>query len=188
MGKHKLVCVGELGVKNCFTYGSQEWVVLENTDSGVLSISLNVHKDPINGTHGLPFNCKNINDFTISTALALLKGLFYTGLIDNGAMADDFLPIGLDLSAADDSGGYGNINVKLGLLTLEMFRRFANIIPPTGCNWWLCTPLSTAEAESEQFVCIVGACNQVGFEFANSFDPRIRHICYLKRQTQVEVK
>lgn len=188
MGKHKLVCVGELGVKNCFTYGGQEWVVLESTDSGVLSISLYTYRDPTDSRHGLPFNCRNLNDFKASTALALLKALFYTGLVDNGAMADDFLPIGLDLSAADDSGGYGNISVKLGLLTLEMFRRFANIIPHSGYNWWLCTPLSTVEAESEQFVCIVGAYNQVGFEFANSFNPGIRHICYLRRQTQVEVR
>ena len=84
------------------------------------------------------------NDFRDSSVRAYLEGRYTEGLVSAGAKLDeDILPMELDLKCTLGQHEYGVARVHAGLLTLEQYGKYYDIIPKIDTPYWLVTPWKT---------------------------------------------
>lgn len=84
------------------------------------------------------------NDFRDSSVRAYLEGRYTEGLVSAGAKLDeDILPMELDLKCTLGQHEYGVARVHAGLLTLEQYGKYYDIIPRIDTVYWLATPWKT---------------------------------------------
>ena len=84
------------------------------------------------------------NDFRDSSVRAYLEGAYIEGLVGAGAKLDeDILPMELDLKCTLGQREYGIARVHAGLLTLEQYGKYYDIIPKIDTTYWLATPWKT---------------------------------------------
>lgn len=84
------------------------------------------------------------NDFRDSSVRAYLEGRYTEGLVSAGAKLDeDILPMELDLKCTLGQHEYGVARVRAGLLTLEQYGKYYDIIPRIDTTYWLATPWKT---------------------------------------------
>lgn len=84
------------------------------------------------------------NDFRDSSVRACLEGRYTEGLVSAGAKLDeDILPMELDLKCTLGQHEYGVARVHAGLLTLEQYGKYYDIIPRIDTTYWLATPWKT---------------------------------------------
>lgn len=84
------------------------------------------------------------NDFRDSSVRAYLEGRYTKGLVSAGAKLDeDILPMELDLKCTLGQHEYGVARVHAGLLTLEQYGKYYDIIPRIDTTYWLATPWKT---------------------------------------------
>ena len=84
------------------------------------------------------------NDFRDSSVKAYLEGAYTEGLVRAGAKLDeDILLMELDLKCTLGQREYGTVKVYAGLLTLEQYGKYYDIIPRIGKPYWLATPWKT---------------------------------------------
>lgn len=84
------------------------------------------------------------NDFRDSSVRAYLEGRYTEGLVSAGAKLDeDILPMELDLKCTLGQHEYGVSRVHAGLLTLEQYGKYYDIIPKIDTPYWLVTPWKT---------------------------------------------
>lgn len=84
------------------------------------------------------------NDFRDSSVRAYLEGRYTEGLVSAGAKLDeDILPMELDLKCTLGQHEYGVARVHAGLLTLEQYGKYYDIIPKIDTTYWLATPWKT---------------------------------------------
>lgn len=84
------------------------------------------------------------NDFRDSLVRAYLEGRYTEGLVSAGAKLDeDILPMELDLKCTLGQHEYGVARVHAGLLTLEQYGKYCDIIPRIDTTYWLATPWKT---------------------------------------------
>ena len=84
------------------------------------------------------------NDFRDSSVRAYLEGRYTEGLVSAGAKLDeDILPMELDLKCTLGQHEYGVARVHAGLLTLEQYGKYYDIIPRIDTTYWLATPWKT---------------------------------------------
>ena len=84
------------------------------------------------------------NDFRDSSVRAYLEGRYTEGLVSAGAkMDEDILPMELDLKCTLGQHEYGVARVHAGLLTLEQYGKYYDIIPRIDTTYWLATPWKT---------------------------------------------
>lgn len=119
-----------------FTAFGEEFVVLDHVDGGVLSLRKSIWKDA-------PFDTDANNNLSEASMLHTL-GEYVRLLKSNGANDDAFLPLTIDLKATDGTRAYGYLTGSdVGLLTLEQYGKYKDIIPLVDDWWWLATPWST---------------------------------------------
>lgn len=121
----------------------KKFTVLEHLEgNGVLVLSETVEKE-------MPFlnECKDPavpNDFRYSDIRRYLNEDYCEELIDNGADGDkDILDMKIDLKCTLGQREYGFCHGRAGLLTLEQYGKYFDIIPKVDCSWWLATPYGT---------------------------------------------
>lgn len=118
-----------------FTAFRDAFVVLEQVDGGVLSICKRIWKRA-------PFDNYTNNNLKGASILHTIKE--YVQLLkSNGAHDGAFLPLHIDLKATDGSRDYGYCDCDVGLLTLEQYGKYKDIIPLDDGWWWLATPWLT---------------------------------------------
>lgn len=83
------------------------------------------------------------NDFRDSTIRNWLNNDYLNILKKNGLQNDDIIDLELDLKCTLGQHEYGKDKVKVGLLTLEEYGRYYNVIPRIDSLWWLATPWKT---------------------------------------------
>lgn len=84
------------------------------------------------------------NDFRDSSVRAYLEGRYTEELVSAGAKLDeDILPMELDLKCTLGQHEYGVARVHAGLLTLEQYGKYYDIIPRIDTTYWLATPWKT---------------------------------------------
>lgn len=84
------------------------------------------------------------NDFRDSSVRAYLEGAYAEGLVRAGAKLDeDILLMELDLKCTLGQREYGTVKVYAGLLTLEQYGKYYDIIPQIDTTYWLATPWKT---------------------------------------------
>lgn len=84
------------------------------------------------------------NDFRDSSIKDYLNMEYLDDLENVGADRDFYiLPLEIDLKCTLGQHEYGTDTVKAGLLTLEQYGEYYDIIPPVDSPWWLATPWKT---------------------------------------------
>ena len=84
------------------------------------------------------------NDFRDSSVRAYLEGHYLAKLMIAGAKLDrDILEMELDLKCTLGQHEYGVARGHAGLLTLEQYGKYYNIIPRIDTTYWLATPWKT---------------------------------------------
>ena len=84
------------------------------------------------------------NDFRDSSVRAYLEGAYTEELARAGAKLDeDILPMEIDLKCTLGQREYGTAKLYAGLLTLEQYGKYYDIIPKIDMTCWLATPWKT---------------------------------------------
>lgn len=83
------------------------------------------------------------NDFRDSSIRNWLNNDYLGILQKNELKNDDILDLEIDLKCTLGQHEYGKDKVKVGLLTLEEYGKYYDIIPCVDSPWWLATPWRT---------------------------------------------
>lgn len=83
------------------------------------------------------------NDFRDSTIRNWLNDDYLGILQENGLKNGDILDLEIDLKCTLGQHEYGKDKVKVGLLTLEEYGGYYDVIPRIENPWWLATPWKT---------------------------------------------
>ena len=84
------------------------------------------------------------NDFRDSSVRAYLEDTYAEELIDAGAkLGEDVLQMEIDLKCTLGQREYKSARVFAGLLTLEQYGKYYDIIPRIDTTYWLATPWKT---------------------------------------------
>ena len=116
------------------------WTVLDHSRSSQ-GLPLRTFVVSTDITENRAFDEGNKCDFAASTLRAYLNGEFLRKLEDELG-AGNICEYVIDLTADDGLPKYGKDSVKVGLLTMEDYRRHRDILPPIGKWWWTATPYS----------------------------------------------
>ena len=126
-----------------FEIWGHAYTVLDSDDKGVFVLEAETVCE-------MPFREDEVdykvapNDFRDSSVRAYLEGRYTEGLVSAGAKLDeDILPMELDLKCTLGQHEYGVARVHAGLLTLEQYGKYYDIIPRIDTIYWLATPWKT---------------------------------------------
>ena len=126
-----------------FEIWGHTYTVLDSDDKGVFVLEADAVCE-------MPFREDEVdykvapNDFRDSSVRAYLEGRYTEGLVSAGAKLDeDILPMELDLKCTLGQHEYGVPRVHAGLLTLEQYGKYYDIIPKIDTPYWLVTPWKT---------------------------------------------
>ena len=117
-----------------------QWTVLDHSRSSQ-GLPLRTFVVSTDITENRAFDEGNKCDFAASTLRAYLNGEFLRKLEDELG-AGNICEYVIDLTADDGLPKYGKDSAKVGLLTMEDYRRHRDILPPIGKWWWTATPYS----------------------------------------------
>ena len=117
------------------------------------------------------------NDFRDSTIRNWLNDDYLGILQENGLKNGDILDLEVDLKCTLGQHEYGKDKVKVGLLTLEEYGGYYDVIPRIDSPWWLATPWktplrspSTGGSAYVWFVSSDGGCD--GWRCSNAYGVR----------------
>lgn len=126
-----------------FEIWGHAYTVLDGDDKGVFVLEADAVCE-------MPFREDEVdykvapNDFRDSSVRAYLEGRYTEGLVSAGAkLGEDILPMELDLKCTLGQHEYGVARVHAGLLTLEQYGKYYDIIPRIDTTYWLATPWKT---------------------------------------------
>ena len=119
----------------------KKFTVLDHTDKGVLVLSESIETE-------MPFRdeCEARvapNDFRDSDICRYLNGEYLDSLMNSTEDADAILDMEIDLKCTLGQREYGTWKAKGGLLTLDQYGKYFDIIPKVDDCWWLATPYGT---------------------------------------------
>ena len=126
-----------------FEIWGHAYTVLDGDDKGVFVLEADAVCE-------MPFREENVesesapNNFWDSSVRAYLEGDYLEELVEAGAELDrDILEMELDLKCTLGQHEYGTARVHAGLLTLEQYGKYYDIIPRIDTPYWLATPWKT---------------------------------------------
>lgn len=139
----KKVKLSDVAIGKNFEVWGHTYTVLDGDDKGVFVLEAN-------SVCEMPFRADEVdynvapNDFRDSSVRAYLEGAYTEELVRAGAKIDeDILPMDVDLKCALGQHEYGVVRVHAGLLTLEQYGKYYDIIPKIDSLYWLATPWKT---------------------------------------------
>lgn len=160
-----------------FEIWGHAYTVLDSDDKGVFVLETETVCE-------MPFREDEVdykvapNDFRDSSVRAYLEGRYTEGLVSAGAKLDeDILPMELDLKCTLGQHEYGVSRVHAGLLTLEQYGKYYDIIPKIDTPYWLVTPWKTPSRSPgtsiTNYVWLVGSSgNCYNWNYSNSVGVR----------------
>lgn len=138
----------DVGIGKDFEIWGHAYTVLDSDEKGVFVLEADTvcempfREDEV-GYKGAP------NDYRDSSVRAYLEGAYTKGLVRAGAkMDEDILSMELDLKCTLGQREYGIAKVYAGLLTLEQYGEYYDIIPRIDTTYWLATPWTTPSRSS----------------------------------------
>lgn len=119
----------------------KKFTVLDHTDKGVLVLSERIETE-------MSFREKcearvAPNDFRDSDICRYLNREYLAELTNGADNTDDIIDMEIDLRCTLGQREYGTWKAKVGLLTLEQYGKYFDIIPKVDDCWWLATPYGT---------------------------------------------
>lgn len=126
-----------------FEIWGHAYTVLDGDDKGVLALEADVVCE-------MPFREDKVdykvapNDFRDSSVYQYLAETYLAELVSKGAdLGRDIRMMELDLKCTLGQHEYGTAKVYAGLLTLEQYGKYCDIIPKIDTVYWLATPWKT---------------------------------------------
>ena len=122
-----------------------EWIVLDKNNDAVLCLMKNQ-------TDIARFD-NNSNNYAVSRVRTWLNKDFLPTIIREVG-EDALFDVKIDLTAIDGSKDYGHVVDKIGLLTIDMYQKYSDIITKFPMNSWCCTatPHSTPSRGETSYV------------------------------------
>lgn len=163
-----------------FGYGMKSAIVLDEMDDGVLCMV-------VDENYQCRFDEKELNNFAESTLRTGLNSRYMRQWIDEGADANDFVVMEVDLTADDGLDDYGTCKCYLAPRTCDQHRKYRKLIPNNNHWEWTATPYSIeSKGENLPVRCvssdgIVHECN------TSCASISVRPLFKLKPDTEVEV-
>lgn len=126
-----------------FTAFGRRFVKLDdNGDDGCLVLAADIWKM-------MPFRTvkddekpKDSNNFLKSDVLDYLANCLLE-MADDGAIYEDLKPFRISLEDTTGQCEYGEMENRIGLLTLRQYGKYWRMIPAVDAPWWLVTPYGT---------------------------------------------
>lgn len=84
-----------------------------------------------------------------------------------------------DLFSLDGLDDYGHCTDKIGLLSIDQYRKYRKLLTPVDRAWWLVTPDSTPSGTGSSYVLCVGSRGGVGYDGCR-WKRGVRPFFYLK--------
>ena len=139
----------DIKIGEIITVADIDFIVLDKTDNEVICLT----KDFVYTSTQFD---SNTNNYANSNIRKKLNKEFAQQLIDEVGKRG-LCDIKLDLLSLDGLDEYGAVTDKIGLLTVDMYRKYNRIIEKYSVNdwWWLATPWSTPHRGYSSRVCIV---------------------------------
>lgn len=144
----KKMKLADVPVGKNFEIWSHAYTVLDGDDKSVFVLEADAVCE-------MPFREDEVdhkvapNDFRDSSVRAYLEGDYIEELVEAGAELDrDILEMELDLKCTLGQHEYGTARVHAGLLTLEQYGKYYDIIPQIDTTYWLATPWKTPSRSS----------------------------------------
>lgn len=139
----------DIKIGEVITVADTDFIVLDKTDDEVLCLT----KDFV--YTNTQFD-SNTNNYANSNIRKKLNKEFAQKLIDEVGTRG-LCDVELDLLSLDGLDEYGTVTDKVGLLTVDMYRKYNRIIEKHPVNdwWWLATPWSTSHRGYSSSVCYV---------------------------------
>lgn len=139
--------LSEIQIGKTFKIGDTEFIKLNEINGEAVAITKDCICESTFGTN---------NDFSKSKILEMLKSDFLPK-IENEIGAENIKEFELDLTTFDGLDTYGKITTKVGLLTLDMYRKNVRILDQYKPNkwWWLATADSTPEHTNDRWLLCV---------------------------------
>lgn len=131
----KQIQVRKVPYGETFSVFGDKFVALDYINGKVLAIRKEIWKNA-------PFDTSGVNDLRTASITGHLVE-YFLDLCKQGA-SDDTIPMNMiDLKATDGSREYGTFGMRAGLLTLEQYGKYQDIIPLADDWWCLATPWRT---------------------------------------------
>ena len=131
----KQIQVRKVPYGETFSVFGDKFVALDYINGNVLAIRKEIWKTA-------PFDTGGVNDLRTASITGHLVE-YFLDLCKQGA-SDDTIPMNMiDLKATDGSREYGTFDMRAGLLTLEQYGKYQDIIPLADDWWCLATPWRT---------------------------------------------
>ena len=131
----KQIQVRKVPYGETFSVFGDKFVALDYIGGNVLAIRKEIWKTA-------PFDTGGINDLRTASITGHLVQ-YFEDLCKNGASEDTIAMNTMDLKATDGSREYGTFDMRAGLLTLEQYGKYQDIIPLADDWWCLATPWRT---------------------------------------------
>ena len=131
----KQIQVRKVPYGETFSVFGDKFVALDYINGKVLAIRKEIWKNA-------PFDTGGVNDLREASITGHLAEFFF-GLCKQGASEDTIAINMIDLKATDGSREYGTFCMRTGLLTLEQYGKYQDIIPLADDWWCLATPWRT---------------------------------------------
>ena len=159
----------DIKVGEIITVADTDFIVLDKTDDEVICLT----KDLVFITQ---FD-SSINNYANSSIRKKLNKEFAQKLIDEVGKRG-LCDIELDLLSLDGLDEYGTVTDKVGLLTVDMYRKYNRIIEKYPVNdwWWLATPWSTPHRGYGSYVCGISGVGAVRRDYYFN-DSGVRPFC-----------
>ena len=131
----KQIQVRKVPYGETFSVFGDKFVALDYINGKVLAIRKEIWKNA-------PFDTGGVNDLRTASITGHLVQ-YFEDLCKNGASEDTVAMNVMDLKATDGSREYGTFGMRAGLLTLEQYGKYQDIIPLADDWWCLATPWRT---------------------------------------------
>lgn len=131
----KQIQVRKVPYGETFSVFGDKFVALDYINGKVLAIRKEIWKNA-------PFDTSGVNDLRTASITGHLVQ-YFEDLCKNGASEDTIAMNTMDLKATDGSREYGTFGMRAGLLTLEQYGKYQDIIPLADDWWCLATPWRT---------------------------------------------
>lgn len=119
----------------------KKFTLLDHTDNGILVLSENIETE-------MPFRDEGKalvapNDFRDSDICHYLNREYLAELTSGDDNTDAIIDMEINLKCTLGQREYGTWKAKVGLLTLDQYGKYFDIIPKVDDCWWLATPYGT---------------------------------------------
>ena len=150
--------------------GCEEFIILDILENGILCLSKNFAYE------NTRFDAK-INNYANSEIRKTLN-TEYLKKLSEVVGEENIIEFEVDLTSDDGLDDYGKVTDKVGLLTVDMYRKYNRIIEnfPVDDWWWLSTPWSTPHRGYNFTVRCVNDNGTLGNDICNN-DNGVRPFC-----------